>query len=59
MYTRKPFHKCNIVSLRVSDEEREYLDKLCGATNKSVSDLMREALNKLLSPESAGYSAVS
>jgi len=51
--------KYNIVSVRVSDEEREYLDKLSWATNKSVSDLMREALHKLPPLEARAYPAVN
>jgi len=51
--------KRNIVSLRVSKEDREYLDRLCSATNRSVSDLMREALHKLPVPEIPAYPAVS
>ena len=34
----------NVVSIRVSDEERETLEKLSRESNKKVSDLMREAL---------------
>jgi hypothetical protein len=34
----------NIVSMRISEEEREYLKKVMVRTNKSVSDIMREAL---------------
>ena len=35
----------NVISLRVSQEERRYLDSLIVGKNKSVSDLMREALS--------------
>jgi predicted DNA-binding protein len=39
--------KYNIVSLRVSDEERQNLEELSRATNRRISDLMREALHSL------------
>ena len=35
----------NVISLRVSQEERRYLDSLVVGKNKSVSDVMREALS--------------
>ncbi len=35
----------NVISLRVSDEQRRYLDSLVVGKNKSVSDVMREALS--------------
>jgi len=34
----------HVVSVRVSDEERDALEKLSLESNKKVSDLMREAL---------------
>ena len=34
----------NVVSLRVSDQEKRLLDRLTAATSKNVSDLVREAL---------------
>ena len=34
----------NVVSMRVSDEEREHLENLMKTTHKSVSDIMREAM---------------
>ena len=51
--------KYNIVSVRISDEERKYLDKLSWVTNKSVSDLMREALHKLPDLDIRAYPAVN
>ena len=51
--------KYNIVSVRISDEEREYLDKLSSVTNKSVSELMREALHKLPVLDIPAYPAVN
>jgi len=51
--------KRNIVSLRVSKEDRDYLERLCSATNRSVSDLMREALHNLPMRELPAYPAVS
>ena len=37
----------NVISMRVSDEEREQLESLVRRTHKSVSDIMREAMNAL------------
>jgi predicted DNA-binding protein len=34
----------NVISMRVSEEEREQLNALMVKTNKSVSSLMREAI---------------
>ncbi len=34
----------NVISMRVSDEEREQLEYLMMRTQKSVSDIMREAM---------------
>lgn len=35
----------NVVSMRISDEERAMLDEIMYTTNKSVSQLMREAMD--------------
>lgn len=37
----------NVISMRISDEEREQLDSLVKRTQKSVSDIMREAMTAL------------
>lgn len=34
----------NVVSMRISDEERVELENLMSLTDKSVSDIMREAM---------------
>ena len=34
----------NIISLRISDQEKRTLEKLIAKTSKSVSDVMREAI---------------
>ncbi len=34
----------NVISMRISDEERQELESLMSLTDKSVSDLMREAM---------------
>lgn len=34
----------NVVSMRISDEEREILQEIMDTTHKSVSDIMREAM---------------
>jgi hypothetical protein len=33
-----------VISMRVSDEERDHLENLMRTTHKSVSDIMREAM---------------
>ncbi|BCS55888.1 ribbon-helix-helix protein, CopG family [Geobacter sp. SVR] len=38
--------KYNVVSLRISLKEREKLEELSQATNRKISDLMREALRQ-------------
>jgi len=35
----------NVISMRISDKEREYLESLMDKTHKSVSDVMREAMD--------------
>jgi hypothetical protein len=35
----------NVISLRISDQEKKTLEKLTSKTSKSVTDIMREALN--------------
>ncbi len=35
----------NVISMRISDEEREHLENLMQRTHKSVSDIMREAMD--------------
>ena len=34
----------NVVSMRISDDERETLRRIMNTTHKSVSDIMREAM---------------
>ncbi|GLI38074.1 ribbon-helix-helix protein, CopG family [Geobacter hydrogenophilus] len=34
----------NVISMRISDEERDRLQQIMDATQKSVSDIMREAM---------------
>ena len=34
----------NVISMRISDEERDELEQLMTKTHKSVSDIMREAM---------------
>ena len=34
----------NVISMRISDEERETLERIMSTTQKSVSDIMREAM---------------
>ncbi|WP_041532115.1 ribbon-helix-helix protein, CopG family [Pelobacter propionicus] len=35
----------NIISLRISDNQKMMLEKLSKTTSKSISDIMREAVN--------------
>jgi hypothetical protein len=45
----------NVISMRISDEERETLQEIMQLTKKSVSDIMREAMallkNELSKPQ--------
>ena len=34
----------NVISMRISDEEREHLESIVGQTQRSISDIMREAM---------------
>ena len=35
----------NVISVRISDEEREVLQMISGRTLKSISEIMREAIH--------------
>ncbi len=35
----------NVISMRISDEEREMLQEIMKYSHKSVSDIMREAMD--------------
>ncbi len=35
----------NIISLRITDDEKKVLEKLTKATSKSISDILREAID--------------
>ncbi len=39
----------NVISMRISDEERETLQEIMEHSHKSVSDIMREAMELLKS----------
>jgi predicted DNA-binding protein len=39
----------NVISMRISDEERETLEVIMEHSHKSVSDIMREAMELLKS----------
>ena len=49
MGSMKEHPRYNVVSLRISDEEREALEDFVVRTQRSVSQLMREAMEMLLS----------
>ena len=34
----------NVISMRISDEERETLEMIMDTTKRSISDIMREAM---------------
>ena len=46
MGTMKENPRYNVVSLRLSDEEKAALDKVTRQTRKSISSIMREALKQ-------------
>ena len=35
----------NVISLRINDDEKRELEKLTKSTSKSISDIMREAID--------------
>ncbi len=35
---------CNIVSLRISDQEKQFIEKVTRESSRSVSDVVREAI---------------
>lgn len=35
----------NVISLRISDDEKKRLEKLTRTTSKNISDILREAIN--------------
>ena len=39
----------NVISMRISDEERDTLEQLMNTTHKSMSDIMRDAMELLKS----------
>jgi predicted transcriptional regulator len=48
MGSAKKRPRYNVVSLRISDAEREALDNVVLVTKRSVSQVMREAMEHLL-----------
>jgi hypothetical protein len=38
-------HLPNVISLRINEEERQALEKLTQATSKSITEIMREAID--------------
>jgi predicted DNA-binding protein len=47
----------NVISMRISDEEREHLESLMDKTHKSVSDIMREAMEYFTAHHGQGMGA--
>ncbi len=58
MGAMKQHPRYNVVSMRVSDEEKEMLIQIMRTTRKSLSDIMREALHRL-NPDMDYYSKES
>ncbi len=52
-YKKNP--KYNIISIRVSDEELKAIAHESQTTNRTISDLMREALHKIVPPSTSCY----
>jgi ribbon-helix-helix CopG family protein len=44
----------NVISMRISDEERDTLEEIMNTTHKSVSDIMREAMDLLKTQLTSG-----
>jgi predicted transcriptional regulator len=44
----------NVISMRISDEERDTLEQIMNTTHKSVSDIMREAMEMFKTRIDAG-----
>lgn len=40
----------NVISMRISDEERDHLENIMEKTHLSISDIMREAMEYTLQP---------
>lgn len=55
MVKYKKIPKYNVISIRITDREREILTQESLITNRSISDLMREALNKIVPPSACRY----
>ena len=47
----------NVISMRISDEEREALEQIMKSSHKSVSDLMREAMEQIIGRQILGKRA--
>jgi hypothetical protein len=41
----RPEQLQNVISLRINDDEKKALEKLTKSTSKSISEIMREALD--------------
>jgi ribbon-helix-helix CopG family protein len=52
-YKKNP--RYNVLSIRISDEELEALASVSHNANKSISDLMREALYQIVPPPMSCY----
>ena len=55
MRRHKANPKYNVISIRITDEEREALKSRSNSTNRTISDLMREALQKITPPAVTSY----
>lgn len=43
---KEPEQLQNVISLRINDDEKKALEKLTKATSKSISEIMREAMDQ-------------
>jgi hypothetical protein len=43
--TERADHMQNVISLRINDDEKKALEKLTKTTSKSITEIMREAID--------------
>ena len=55
MGKHKEHPKYNVISIRITDDELEALAAQSQNSNRSISDLMREALHKIITSSTSCY----
>ena len=50
---KKKSHKNHVISTRISGDDLQRLEMKSRSSNKSISDLMREALHAIAPPETS------